>query len=62
VPTYYGSFMTLGWASLEPAHRRTTPAEIERRIAAAGIATRYYNPGIHQACFQLPNYVLARLG
>ena len=62
VPTYYGGFMTLGWASLEPAHRRTAPAEIERRIRSAGLATRYYNPGIHQACFQLPNYMLARLG
>ncbi len=62
VPSYYGGFMTLGWASLDPKHRRTAPAEVERRIAAVAIETRYYNPGVHQACFQLPNYVLARLG
>jgi len=62
VPSYYGGFMTLGWASLDAKHRRTAPAEVERRIAAVAIATRYYNPGVHQACFQLPNYVRARLG
>ena len=62
VPSYYGGFMTLGWASLDPKHRRTAAAEIERRIGAVAIETRYYNPGVHQACFQLPNYVLARLG
>lgn len=62
VPSYYGGFMTLGWASLDAKHRRTAPAEVERRIAAVAIETRYYNPGVHQACFQLPNYVRARLG
>jgi spermidine synthase len=62
VPTYYGSFMALAWASLEPKHRTTPLAELERRYAASGLKTRYYNPGIHQAAFQLPNYVRARLG
>ncbi|MFI4988029.1 MAG: polyamine aminopropyltransferase [Alphaproteobacteria bacterium] len=62
VPSYYGSFMTLGWASLEPRHRRLPAAEIERRAAALDSETRYYNSGIHQACFQLPNYISSRLG
>ncbi len=62
VPTYYGSFMTLGWASLDQHYRRLAADEIERRFAAAGIDTRYYNAGIHQASFQHPNYIRAQLG
>jgi len=61
VPTYYGGFMTLAWASLEPRHRRTPLPELERRFAQAALATRYYNPGIHEASFRLPNYMLERL-
>lgn len=61
VPTYYGGFMTISWASLEPKHRQTPVAEIEGRFKAAGIETKYYNPAIHQACFALPNYVRAQL-
>lgn len=61
VPTYYGGFMALSWSSLEPRHRQTPLAEIERRFATAGIETQYYNPAIHHACFALPNYVRALL-
>jgi spermidine synthase len=62
VPTYYGGFMSLGWASRTPEHRATGTAELARRFEAAQIATRYYNAAIHQACFALPNYVRARMG
>jgi spermidine synthase len=62
VPTYYGGFMTLAWASLDARHRQTPAAEISRRVEAARLDTRYYNPAIHTACFALPNYVRARLG
>ena len=62
VPTYYGGFMSLAWASLSAAHRATPASEIQRRVEAAGIATKYYNAAIHQACFALPNYMRARLG
>ena len=61
VPTYYGGFMTLSWSSLDAGHRRTPVGEIERRIKAAALETKYYNPAIHQACFALPNYVTARM-
>ena len=61
VPTYYGGFMTLGWASLEKKHRLTPLAEIARRFKAANLDTKYYNPAIHQACFALPNYMLDRM-
>lgn len=62
VPSYYGGFMSLAWASLDPKHRTTPASEIERRVKAAAIAAKYYNPAIHQACFALPNYMRARLG
>lgn len=58
VPTYQGGFMTLGWASDDPAKRRHDVATIEARFAPLGIATRYYTPAIHQACFALPKFVL----
>ena len=57
VPTYGAGFMTLGWGSRSPEPRRTPVEEIERRFAASGIATRYYNPDIHVASFGLPGYV-----
>ena len=62
VPTYYGGFMSLAWASLEPNHRATPAAEIAERFAKARLDTKYYNPAIHQACFALPNYLQARMG
>lgn len=58
VPTYQGGFMTLGWASDDPAKRRHDVATIEQRFAPLGIETRYYTPAIHQACFALPKFVL----
>lgn len=57
VPTYYGGFMTLSWASLDAKHRRTSADEIERRCKAAKLDTKYHNAAVHQACFALPNYV-----
>jgi len=58
VPTYQGGFMTLGWASDDPAKRRHDVATVEARWAPLGIETRYYTPAIHQACFALPKFVL----
>ncbi len=62
VPSYVGGFMTLGWASLSEANRAVSRDEIERRYAAAQIATRYYNPDIHLAAFALPNYIRELMG
>jgi spermidine synthase len=61
VPSYYGGFMSLGWAARTPEHRATGAAALARRFETAQISTRYYNPAIHQACFALPNYVRARM-
>lgn len=59
VPSYYGGFMSFGWATDNPALRRQTAAEIAPRFAAAQISTRYYNPDIHAGCFALPQYIAA---
>lgn len=57
IPTYQGGFMAMGWASDDPAKRRHDAATVEARFAPLGIATRYYTPAIHQACFALPRFV-----
>ncbi len=58
VPTYYGGFMTFGWATDNPALRAVDPATIAQRLASTGAKTRYYHPAIHQASFALPQYAL----
>jgi spermidine synthase len=57
VPTYYGGFMALGWATDDAALRQVPVETLAERYRAAGIATRYYNPEIHCAAFALPNFV-----
>ena len=57
VPTYGFGYMTLGWGAAS-ARARTTPVETVRaRFEAASVATRYYHPGIHPACFEIPVYM-----
>ncbi|KAF0109507.1 MAG: speE [Rhodospirillaceae bacterium] len=55
VPSYVGGLMTLGWGSLDPAHR-TRPLDVIQ-ARAAGLHTRYYTPEIHVASFALPRYI-----
>lgn len=58
VPSYYGGFMTLGWASNNKKARHVPLATLERRVKAAKLkATKYYTPDIHRACFALPAFV-----
>lgn len=57
VPTYLGGFMTLGWASLDPAHRQQSVEQIRTRFDPLGLKTRYYTPEIHVGSFALPRYV-----
>ena len=61
VPSYYGGFMTLGWASDDRRLRDVPLATLRRRFAAAKLKTRYYTPEIGRACFALPAFVLAQL-
>ena len=62
VPSYYGGFMTLGWASDNPRLRAVPAATIARRMEASGLGrTRYYTPQVHAACFALPAFVLGHM-
>lgn len=58
VPTYVGGIMTFAWATDEPGYRDIPLESLQARYAASGMTTRYYNPGIHQASFALPQYIL----
>ncbi|MFP4126794.1 MAG: polyamine aminopropyltransferase [Alphaproteobacteria bacterium] len=55
VPTYFGGHMALGFAGAPTP--RPDPATLERRFAAAAIATRYYTPEVHGAAFALPRFI-----
>jgi spermidine synthase len=57
VPTYYGGFMALGWASKDAGHRHRPVAEIAARAAEAGLVTRYYTPDLHKAAFAVPAFI-----
>lgn len=57
VPTYAFGYMTLGWGANSPRARATDAETIRARFDAAGIETKYYTPGIHARCFDLPAYM-----
>ena len=57
VPSYYGGFMTLGWATDNKALRQTTLATLTRRFKAAKLKTKYYTPELHRGAFALPQFV-----
>ncbi len=61
VPTYYGGFMALTWAS-DRDIAKTSGTTLERRFRASRIATRYYNPALHSAAFKLPSYIRDLVG
>jgi len=61
VPTYVGGFFSSSFSSrkIDPA---TVPAElIHKRFSKLVPGTSYYNPGLHLAAFQLPEYVKGNL-
>jgi spermidine synthase len=49
--------MAFGWGCDDAAKRHVSLAALEQRYKESGIATRYYNPAVHQAAFALPNYI-----
>ena len=57
VPTYAFGYMTLGWGANSGSARATDAETINARFDAAQIETRYYTPGIHAGCFNLPAYM-----
>lgn len=58
VPTYYGGFMSFGWATDNVQLRNTPVEKLQARFEATGLTCRYYNPPIHRASFALPQYML----
>jgi spermidine synthase len=61
VPTYIGSYMTLGYASEDPSYRELPLEVIQNRIEQDGLKTRYYNAKMHQASFVLPQFLIDSL-
>jgi len=62
VPTYVGGLMTLAWATDNAGLRRQQLEVIAGRVAASGVKTRYYTPGVHVGAFSLPQYILDSMG
>ena len=58
VPTYIGGFMAFGWGTDDAALRKVPIETLADRLAASGIAMRYYTPEVHQASFALPQFIL----
>ncbi len=58
VPTYIGGTMMLGWASDNADLKSVRAEELQRRVEASGIKTRYYSADMHKAAFSLPPYVM----
>ena len=61
VPTYVGGVMAFAWATDDSSLRQLDQASVQRRYAASGIQTRYYNPAVHLASFALPQYIVTAL-
>ena len=58
IPTYYGGFMSFGWATDDLGLRSIPVEQLQLRCQAASLRCRYYNPSIHTAAFALPQYML----
>ncbi len=57
IPTYYGGFMTFAWGTDNLNAISVSPETLEKQLEQLNLATRYYNAGIHQAAFALPEYI-----
>jgi spermidine synthase len=56
-PTYIGGFFSATFSSMGLDPLETKLEELESRFAVLKGRTRYYNPGVHKAAFQIPEYV-----
>lgn len=57
VPTYYGGYMTLGFASTAPEMALPSLGELQKRYAYEGLKTKHYSPEMHLASFVLPPWI-----
>lgn len=62
VPTYYGGYMALGYASDDAATMTPQLETIRARFDRAGFATRHYTPELHVASFVLPRWMMENTG
>ena len=62
VPTYVGGIMVFGWGTDNKNLRQIPLQTLQERFQASEIATRYYNPAIHQASFAMPQYLQEAVG
>jgi spermidine synthase len=53
--------MTFAWASEDCCLPAVSLADLTTRYQHADFQTCYYNPGLHQACFALPQYLVDEL-
>jgi len=57
VPTYIGGLFTFIFCSSGINPGKINLKTLKKRFTQLKSKTRYYNPEIHSACFQLPNYI-----
>ncbi|MEQ8696293.1 MAG: polyamine aminopropyltransferase [Bauldia litoralis] len=57
VPTYFGGFMALGWATDDAGLRKTPVDKIAAGYDAAGLSTRYFTPALFAGAFTLPAFI-----
>ncbi|WP_306250521.1 polyamine aminopropyltransferase [Parvularcula sp. IMCC14364] len=57
IPTYYGGFMSLGWATDDRDLCKVSAEVLRGRLDQAAFSCRYYTPEIHAASFALPQYM-----
>jgi len=57
IPTYIGGLFSFIFSSKKIDPSKLNIKNIKTRYQKAKIKTKYYNPQVHNACFQLPNYV-----
>jgi spermidine synthase len=61
VPSYIGGNMQLAWASTQIDLKHPDQLTLESKVNKLALPLRYYNLGMHQAAFQLPEYLTAGL-
>jgi spermidine synthase len=57
IPTYYGGYMTMGFASTAPAVELPSLVDLQKRYAYAGFKAKHYSPAMHLASFVLPPWI-----
>jgi spermidine synthase len=57
VPTYPGAAWSFASATTGASLSSTSASDVDERLKARGIATRYYTGDVHAACFALPAFV-----